>query len=52
LDYLDKLGPDWVSMYDKELTAQDLKAAFTRFGERRATPPDLSWMEPEIPARP
>lgn len=47
LDYFDKLGPDWVMPYDKELTAQDLKAAFTRFRERRAAPPDLSWMEPD-----
>ncbi len=47
LDYYDKLGPDWVLMYDNELTAQDLHTAFARFRERRVTPPDLSWMEPD-----
>ena len=47
LDYSDKLGSEWVMTYDNELTAQDLKNAFARFRERRATPPDLSWMEPD-----
>ena len=47
LDYYDKLGPEWVLMYDSELTARDLKIAFERFRKRPERPADLSWMEPD-----
>ena len=48
LDYHQRLGSEWVFMYENELTTQDLKKAYERFrGRRPATLPDLSWMEPD-----
>ncbi len=48
LDYHQKLGADWVLMYDNSLTVQDLKAAYDHLQSRnRSTLPDLNWMEPD-----
>lgn len=48
LDYHQKLGSEWVVMYQNELTAEDLKMAYERFQDRdRTALPDLSWMDPD-----
>lgn len=48
LDYHQRLGPEWVLMYQNELTADDLKIACEMFRDRDQTAlPDLSWMDPD-----
>lgn len=46
LDYYDRLGPEWILMYENELNVEHLKMAYERFRGRNYTAlPDLSWMD-------
>ena len=48
LDYQQRLGSEWVVMYENELTGEDLKMAYKAFQDRdRTVLPDLSWMDPD-----
>jgi glycosyltransferase involved in cell wall biosynthesis len=48
LDYHDKLGSEWVLMFDRELTVQDLTRAYDRFsGRNRLAGSNLKWMDPD-----
>jgi beta-1,4-mannosyltransferase len=48
LDYHQRLGSDWVLLYENELTVEDLKRAHDKFqGRDRSVLPDLEWMAPD-----
>lgn len=49
LDFHERLGPDWVLMFNDELSVDDLERARRSFRKRdRSKMPNLSWMEPDI----
>ena len=49
LDYYQRLGPDWVLMYNGELSVDDLEHASQRFHNRdRSKMPNLSWMQVDV----
>ncbi len=48
LDYHQKLGSEWVLMYENSLTLEDLKKARDSVrNHRRSAFPDLEWMDPD-----